>query len=73
MAALYHCGEYHSKIKVWIHDYKLDQSSWYNQIEKSEENKMRVYLDTSVFSVFYDQRAPERMQATKEFWDVLKP
>lgn len=34
---------------------------------------MRVYLDTSVFSVFYDQRAPERMQATKEFWDVLKP
>ncbi len=33
---------------------------------------MRVYLDTSVFSAYYDERAPERMQATKEFWNVLK-
>ena len=33
---------------------------------------MRIYLDTSVLSAYYDQRAPERMQATREFWGVLK-
>lgn len=32
---------------------------------------MRLYLDTSVLSAYYDERTPERMQATREFWDTL--
>lgn len=32
---------------------------------------MRLYLDTSVFSAYYDIRTPERMQATQEFWRIL--
>jgi predicted nucleic acid-binding protein len=34
---------------------------------------MRLYFDTSVFSADYDERTPERMQATREFWASLKP
>ncbi len=33
---------------------------------------MRLYLDTSVFSAFYDQRAPERMEMTRSFWRELQ-
>lgn len=32
---------------------------------------MRLYLDTSVFSAHYDERAPERMQMTRDFWKEL--
>jgi predicted nucleic acid-binding protein len=30
--------------------------------------KLRVYLDTSVFSALHDARLPDRMTATAEFW-----
>ncbi|MBI4515970.1 MAG: PIN domain-containing protein [Deltaproteobacteria bacterium] len=30
--------------------------------------KPRVYLDTSVFSAYYDRRLPERQRQTREFW-----
>lgn len=30
--------------------------------------KLRVYLDTSVFSAYDDERLPERRAATQEFW-----
>jgi hypothetical protein len=30
--------------------------------------KLRVYLDTSVFSAYYDDRAPDRQVQTEEFW-----
>jgi len=33
---------------------------------------MRIYLDTSVFSAYYDQRSPERMYMTKVFWKELE-
>ena len=33
--------------------------------------KARVYLDTSVVSAFYDERAISRMSETQEFWDRL--
>lgn len=33
---------------------------------------MRLYLDTSVFSAYYDERTPERMRMTRAFWDELK-
>lgn len=33
---------------------------------------MRIYLDTSVFSAYYDTRTPERLQATRAFWKTLK-
>jgi predicted nucleic acid-binding protein len=29
---------------------------------------VRVYLDTTVFSAYWDERAPDRMAATVEFW-----
>lgn len=29
---------------------------------------LRIYLDTSVFSAYYDERAVERQQQTEEFW-----
>lgn len=32
---------------------------------------MRLYLDTSVFSAYYDDRAPERTELTIEFWAKL--
>lgn len=33
--------------------------------------KLRVYLDTSVLSAYCDERAPERMTETREFWAKL--
>lgn len=33
--------------------------------------KLRVYLDTSVFSAYDDDRAPERLAETREFWSRL--
>jgi predicted nucleic acid-binding protein len=32
---------------------------------------MRLYLDTSVFSAYYDERTPERMWMTRNFWQIL--
>jgi predicted nucleic acid-binding protein len=33
--------------------------------------KLRVYLDTSVFSAYYDQRHPDRKAETEQFWKKL--
>lgn len=33
--------------------------------------KLRVYLDTSVFSAYYDDRAPDRQAHTEELWGRL--
>lgn len=33
---------------------------------------MKILLDTSVVGAYYDNRQPERMALTKEFWKVLK-
>lgn len=33
--------------------------------------KLRLYLDTSVFSAYVDERAPERRRETMEFWERL--
>jgi predicted nucleic acid-binding protein len=33
--------------------------------------KLRVYLDTSIFSAYYDDRLPERQSITKEFWERI--
>lgn len=33
--------------------------------------KLRVYLDTSVFSAYYDDRTPDRQAQTQEFWARL--
>ena len=33
--------------------------------------KLRVYLDTSIFSAYYDDRLPERQSITKEFWERM--
>jgi predicted nucleic acid-binding protein len=30
--------------------------------------KLRLYLDTSVLSAYFDERAPERMAETRGFW-----
>jgi len=30
--------------------------------------RLRVYLDTSVFSAYYDERVTDRQAATEEFW-----
>lgn len=30
--------------------------------------KPRVYLDTSVLSLYYDERSPERQEETRKFW-----
>lgn len=30
--------------------------------------KLRIYLDTSIFSAFFDDRAPDRQTQTEEFW-----
>lgn len=32
---------------------------------------MRIYLDTSVLSAYVDERTPERLRATREFWPLL--
>ena len=34
--------------------------------------KIKVYLDTSVISALFDDRAPERKNLTKEAWSNLK-
>jgi predicted nucleic acid-binding protein len=34
--------------------------------------KLRIYLDTSIFSAFYDERTPERQRLTQQFWSGLK-
>jgi len=33
--------------------------------------KLRVYLDTSILSVYLDNRTPERMSQTRKFWNTL--
>lgn len=33
---------------------------------------MKLYLDTSVFSAYYDEGTPERMRMTRDFWRVLE-
>jgi predicted nucleic acid-binding protein len=33
---------------------------------------MKLYLDTSVFSAYYDERTPERMKMTRDFWPSLE-
>ena len=33
--------------------------------------KLRVYLDTSVISAYFDDRAPDRMAETRAFWSKL--
>jgi predicted nucleic acid-binding protein len=32
---------------------------------------MKLYLDTSIFSAYYDKRASERMRMTRDFWRIL--
>jgi len=32
------------------------------------KKKLRIYLDTSVISALFDERSPEMMRWTKEFW-----
>jgi len=32
---------------------------------------LRLYLDTSVFSAYYDGKAPERQRMTRNFWKLL--
>ena len=34
---------------------------------------MRLYFDASVFSAYYDERTPERLHTTREFWNTLQP
>ncbi len=34
--------------------------------------KLRLYLDTSVFSALYDERTPERQHLTQQFWTKLQ-
>jgi len=31
--------------------------------------KLRIYLDTSIFSAYYDERSPDRRAQTEEFWE----
>ena len=33
-----------------------------------EAMKLRIYLDTSIFSAYYDERSPDRQAQTVEFW-----
>jgi predicted nucleic acid-binding protein len=33
---------------------------------------MKLYLDTSVFSAYYNERTPERMHMTRGFWPILQ-
>ena len=33
--------------------------------------KLKVYLDTSVFSAYFDDRAPDRRAQTVEFWERI--
>jgi predicted nucleic acid-binding protein len=34
--------------------------------------KLKIYLDTSVYSALYDERDLIRQNQTKEFWDSIK-
>jgi len=34
--------------------------------------KLRLYLDTSVFSAYYDDRLPDRRALTEDFWKRLR-
>jgi predicted nucleic acid-binding protein len=36
------------------------------------KEKLKVYLDTSVISAYFDERLPERMKLTKESWQKIK-
>ena len=33
--------------------------------------KLKIYLDTSVFSAYFDERAPDRRAQTVEFWERM--
>ena len=35
-------------------------------------SKQKVFLDTSVFSAYFDARQPERMALTREFWQKVE-
>ncbi len=35
-------------------------------------SKQKVFLDTSVFSAYFDERQPERRSLTQEFWQKLE-
>jgi len=37
----------------------------------SMSKRLSVYLDTSVFSAYYDERNMERMLFTRDFWEML--
>lgn len=34
--------------------------------------KLKVLLDTSVISAYFDERQPERMALTRDFWKNIK-
>ena len=34
--------------------------------------KLKIYLETSVISAFFDSRTPERQNQTEQFWKLLK-
>ena len=34
---------------------------------------MKIYLDTSIISAYFDKRAPERQESTKKFWTEILP
>ena len=36
------------------------------------DRKIKVYLDTSVISYLDQQDAPEKMQETREVWELIK-
>lgn len=33
--------------------------------------KLKIYLDTSVFSAYFDERSPDRKAQTEEFWQRI--
>lgn len=33
--------------------------------------KLKIYLDTSIFSAYFDDRAPDRRAQTEEFWERI--
>lgn len=35
------------------------------------KSKPKIYLDTSVISAYYDERQPERMKLTQNFWKKI--
>ncbi len=34
--------------------------------------KLSIYLDTSVFSAYYDESNPDRMTVTRDFWNEIR-